>query len=516
MRTIFPVIIILLLLFPGCAKKKRLEKEPNNAFGEANEISIDDTIIGFMDSPTDRDVYALNVTKRGIVDVQVSGMKGVNLALKIWSGDKEPALIKWIDDNRKSSGERFPNLTVEPGRYYIEILQSDRDPKKTNKENAYELRLKSRESVSEEIEPNDSVDRPNRIHPDKEITGWFSPSYNRLNADKDNLHREEDWFVLEADLKSGNYMLMDVSLSGVVGIDSVIQLYDSEEREIVFSDNGGVGEPETITGAGIKKSGKYFILVAAKGYASNSDEPYTLNVTLRELDPGFEMERNDDFEGANTIVNNSIAGRINFKNDGDMFLYRLNAAGIFRIELRPPEDMDALFSIYNSEKEKIIDVNNAGRGKREVYPNYYSEKDFYVFVTSRSGQELPKGEYILAITPFKDLENQELEPNNELSQANRMSGRMMTGYISSKGDKDYFLITSDARIREKFEVTGVKGGEIRASITDPMGYIIKSYNILGDRKIVFSEMIDKKGYLLVESVAENYDYPYTIKLRGGR
>jgi hypothetical protein len=516
MRIIAPVIILMLVLIPACTKKKHLEVEPNNTFGEANEISIDDSFTGFMDSPNDRDMYMLNVTKRAIVDVQVSGVKGINLAMKIWNGDKDPRLIKWIDDNRKSSGERLPNLTVDPGIYYIEIVQSDRDPKKTNKENPYELRLKSREVISEESEPNDSKDEANKIYPDKEITGYFSPAYNRLNTNKENLHREEDWYVMDVGLKSENPMLIDVSLSGVGGVDSVLYLIDSDDRELAFSDNGGIGDPEAIVGAGIKKSGRYYIMVAAKGYSSNSDEPYTLNVTLREHDPGFEMEGNDDFENANRIVNNSIAGRVNYKDDRDLFLYQVNGPGIYRIELRPPEDMDAMLTLYNSDKEKIIDVNNAGKGKKEVYPNFYTEKDFYVLVTSKSSAELPKGEYVLTITPFKNLENQELEPNNEPAQANRMTGRVMTGYISSKGDKDYFLITSDAPVREKFEVTGVKGGEIRVSITDPMGYIIKSYDVAGDRRVVFSEMIDKKGYLLIESMIENFDYPYTIKIRGGR
>src|SRR4030042_1827043 len=88
--------------------------------------------------------------------------------------EKEPKLIKWIDDNRKSSPERFPNLLTTPGKYFIEILQSDRDAKKVNKETLYELVLKSREPISEESEPNDSKDEANKIYPSKEITGYFS------------------------------------------------------------------------------------------------------------------------------------------------------------------------------------------------------------------------------------------------------------------------------------------------------------------------------------------------------
>ena len=517
MRISYVILILLLITaIPCCTKKRHFEKEPNNTFADANEISTDDRILGFMNSPNDRDVFVLNIDKRGIIDIQVSGVKGINLAMKLWKGDTEPKLIKLIDDTRKSSAERFPNFAVLPGRYYIEIIQSDRDPKKMNKENAYELLLKSREAISEESEPNDSKDEANKIFENKEITGYFSPAYNRLNTRRENIHREEDWYVMDVDLKSGVPMLMDATLTGVSGIDSVLYVYDTNEIVIAKSDNGGIGDPEAITGAGIKKSGSYYIMVASKGYTANNDEPYTLNVTLREHDPGFEMEGNDDFESANKIVNNSIVGRMNSPGDRDMFLYQVSGPGIYRIELRPPEDMDAMFTLYNSDKDRVMEVNNAGRGTKEVYPNYYTDRDFYIMVSSKSGYELPKGEYFLSVTPFKNIEDQEREPNNDLSQANRIVGRLMTGYISAKGDKDYFLITSDARVREKFEVTGVKGGEIKVSVTDPMGYIIKSYDVLNDRKVVFTEMIDKKGYILIESIVENYDFPYTIKLKEGK
>ena len=199
-----------------------MEKEPNDSFSTAGEITLDERCLGFMDSPNDRDFYVFQCKQRGIVDIQLSGVKGLNLAFNIWRGDGNPKLIKWVDDTRKSSPERFSNLSVIPGTYYIEIFQSDRDLKKANKENPYELILKGRDAISEESEPNDSKEEANTIYPDKEITGYFSPAYNRLNNDAQNLHREEDWYVVDVKLKSNSPQLMDVSLTGVTGIDSVI------------------------------------------------------------------------------------------------------------------------------------------------------------------------------------------------------------------------------------------------------------------------------------------------------
>jgi len=517
MRVIVPVICLVMLVpMLGCSKKGKMEKEPNNSFSTASDITTDERFLGFMGTPNDRDFYHIRVDNRGILDIQLSGVKGINLAMKIWKGGEEPKLIKWIDDNRKSSPERMANLMVTAGDYYIEVFQSDRDRRKSDRENTYELMMKSREAISEESEPNDSREDADTLHVNKEITGYFSPAYNRLNEDRENLHREEDWFAVDVSLKESTPELVDVSLSGVSDINSVLCLYDSEGTEIAMADNGGAGEPETISGAGIKKSGTYYIMVASKGYTANHEEPYTLSAVLKEHDSGTEMEPNNDFESTNNI-SNIITGRINSKDDKDIYLYQANSGpSIYRIELRPPEDMDAILTIYDSDREKILDINSGGRSKKEVYPNFYAEKDFYIAVSARSGDKVPAGEYIVSVTPFKSIIDQEREPNNELTQANKLTVKTITGFTSSRGDKDYFLIAGDSRIKQKFEVQGVRGGAIKVSVTDPLGYIIKTLDVQGERRVVFGEMIDKKGYLIIEAETENYDNPYTVILRGAQ
>jgi hypothetical protein len=517
MRTIVAIICTTLLLsILSCSKKGKIEKEPNNSFSTASEIAMEERFLGFMGSPNDKDFYLLRVTDRAVLDIQLSGVKGINLALKIWKGGEEPKLIKWIDDNRKSSPERFANLSVTPGNYYFEIFQSERDQKKSDKENTYELVLKRREAISEESEPNDTREDADTFHVGKEITGYFSPAYNRLNEDKENLNREEDWYAVDVSLKADIPEVLDVSLSGVSDVNSALYLYDSDGELISMADNGGAGEPESISGAGIKKSGSYYVMVASKGYTANHDEPYTLNVTLKEHDSGTEMEPNNGFESTNTFSNN-ITGKINSKDDRDVFLYQSNSGpSIYRIELRPPEDMDAILTLYNIDHEKIIDINSGGKSKKEVYPNFYTDKDFYIAVTARSGDKVPAGEYILSVIPFKSITDQEREPNNDISQANKITGKTITGFTSSRGDKDYFLLSSDSRVKQKFEVQGVRGGAIKVSVTDPLGYITKSMDVQGDRKVIFSEMIDRKGYLVIEAVTENYDNPYTVYIRGAQ
>lgn len=510
------ILPVLIMLDTSCTKKGDREKEPNNTFSTATTIPEDARMLGFMDAPGDRDFYSLNIRHRRSADIQLSGVKGVNLALRVWRGEDEPKVIKWIDDNRKSSPERIPNMTLTPGTYYLEIFQSDRDAKKADRENGYELSIKTREPVSEESEPNDSMDAADTLRTDHEMTGYFAPAYNRLNNDAVNLHREEDWYALDVTLKADTPAMMSIQLTGVVGINSILYIYDSDKNEISRSDNGAAGEPEAISGVGITKSGTYYIMVTTPGYMANYEEPYTITASLKEHDAGTEMEKNDDPGTANIIINNVITGRIDSREDRDCYRYPVGTPSLYRIEVRPPDDMDALFTIYGKDREKIIDINNAGRGKKEIYPDFYADNDFYMMVSARAAGALSAGEYIISITPLKEMENFEREPNNEISQANVLKSGRISGFTSFRADRDYFLLNYSRQTKERFEVRGVKNGEIKVSITDPLGYIIKSVEIRGDRLSVFSEMVDKKGYIVVESVNENYDNPYTIILKGNK
>src|SRR4030042_7036169 len=207
------IILILLAICSSCSRKGQEEKEPNNSFAESNAVVPDTAMTGYMNSANDRDYFVLDAVPGSIYDIQLSGVKGINCSIVIWKGYDEPKLVKWIDDNRKSSPERFANLSATGGTYYIEILESDRDPKKENRETPYELRVKAREAISEETEPNDSKEEAGPLTPDREVTGFFSPAYNRGNENKDNLHREEDWYMFEANLASDSPALADATLS---------------------------------------------------------------------------------------------------------------------------------------------------------------------------------------------------------------------------------------------------------------------------------------------------------------
>jgi hypothetical protein len=98
-----------------------------------------------------------------------------------------------------------------------------------------------------------------------------------------------------------------------------------------------------------------------------------------------------------------------------------------------------------------------------------------------------------------------------LKDANALH-EQISGFSSYKGDRDYYIVKTNGKVRYKINVEAPLNGTIKISTTDQMGYIIKTKTISKGEKYSMRELFDKKGYIIVESVIEDYENPYTIEL----
>ncbi len=335
------IVFVSLLLWGGisCKDKSIVEQEPNNSFSSATEIRLNSKIEGYINKNDDQDFYRLEIIEPVILDIKLAAIKGVNHAMRIFYTIKgKPILIKVIDDLRKSSPERMCNLFCESGVYFISVLHGTKDIPRSNTETPYILLLQSREAGNnEELEVNDSALMARSIEFDNTYSGYFSPSYNHLNENRENPYREEDWYYIDVRLDEENSILLDVDLSGVPEINSVIYFFDPQLREISLADSLGVGNGESLKGLGVTKAGRYYVMVTSRNFGSNNDIPYNLQISKREYDYSVEMEPNNTQENANLIVDNRVNGTIAPEGDVDFFLYRVNGnLSLHRIEIEPP------------------------------------------------------------------------------------------------------------------------------------------------------------------------------------
>ncbi|PKL40859.1 MAG: hypothetical protein CVV44_04425 [Spirochaetae bacterium HGW-Spirochaetae-1] len=509
------IMITASLLFEGCSKDIMTEKEGNNSFSTANPLVLQKPVQGFLDTAEDIDLYSFSVDNLSTLDIRLSGIKGVNNAFSVWKGGDQPVLMKLVDDNRKSSPERMANFCAEPGMYYISVQHGDRDRKRGATDSSYTLTVDYRDSLSEEIEPNDNRMQATPLTMNSEITGYFSPAYNRLNEQGNPPFREEDWYSIQVELDGEKPLLLDVVLSEVPGVNSIISFFGENTEPIAVTDYNATGMAEEIKGMGITVSGTYYIMITSRGYQVQDEKPYYLNVSSREYDSTHELEPNNSRENANTIGNNSIYARFNTPDDRDFFRYEGSAvAGVYRIEVQPDETSDVVLAIYTQKGKRLIEINNAPAGGKEIYPNLSIRNEFYCEVYSKSPVPTASNEYTLLVEPLENIRNMENEPNDSKESATLIIDDSLRGYISRKDDRDYLLVQYDSRRRVEFEIRGVKDGVIKVSVTDPLGYILKSVKVVGDSVQTLTEMIDRKGYLIIEPEQANYENPYEINLRG--
>lgn len=506
------VLILLFFFILGCSQKKIHESEPNDAFAKANKIEIDSVISGFFNTKNDIDFYMLELTTPKVIDIHISAIKGINHAFKIWRYDEGHTLIKYIDDLRKSSPERMCNLFADKGLYYIAIEHGKRDNRKENNETSYKLQLSGRSWDNEEREPNDDISSANYLEIGSEVLGFFSPAYNRLNFNSENSLREEDWYFLEIDLEAESPLLLDIELSGTPNINSKLCLLNSNLQTLGYSDSNEIGSGELLKEIGITLSGTYYIIVTSN-YESNNDIPYRLLVTSRFYDYTSEIEPNNSPDESNIIIESDTTGRI--YPDGDRDYYRQNItdkAELFKIEVIPPENLDIKIELIGIDNNKLLEVNNYGKGEKEIIPNAHISNDFFIVVSAGRGEQNIDFTYNLSVSSIPFQDNFEVEPNDSKELATIINVKTINGFISKKGDIDYYYLEYNKRVNKRFTIKGIKDSELKISITDSLGYIIKSKNIRGEQTESLTEMIDKKGYIIVESLSDNYEDPYSIDI----
>lgn len=522
MKGIRKIVIILLAMVisvavvSGCSKSIPDEVEPNDTFSRAQKLEENGSVRGFLHSAGDVDCYMVTVAGPTVLDISLSAVRGINHSIKIWRGDGSTTLLKHIDDYRKSAPERFCNMYADRGVLYITVQHGDKDPKRPNTENPYILSVKTRSlAFLEEQEPNDGRVSATPLSAGKEVSGYFSPAYDRINQNADHPYREEDWYALDIALDGEAPALIDVELSGVPGVNSVLYVYNSAMGEVGAYNVNGTGEGESARGIGVTASGRYYIMVTTEGYHSNSDVPYQLYVSQRQYDSTMEMEPNNSIAEANVLQQSEISGKIFPGGDKDM--YKIPGPGrptLFTIEVVPPASMDISVNVYNESSEKIFEANQGRKGESQIIPNVYAAKALYVEVLSRRGDSDEQGQYRLLVSSQPYVSGYEIEPNGKKASATAVNTDTITGYTSFPGDVDYYFLEYPKRKNLRFGVKAALGSKIKVSVTDPLGYIIRSERISGDNEKSFTEMIDGKGYLIVESVDANYREPYTIDIRG--
>ncbi len=509
------IISFVCLVFTcfSCSKTSFVETEPNNNIDTANTISPGKEMRGYLGTADDIDYYKLFISSPSILDIRLSEVRGINHSFTVWDGTGKSKILH-VDDTRKSSPERACNIHIAGGYVYISVQHGDKDAHAANLENAYMLKVDIRAiNQHEEIEPNNSPRHATPIGLDDEISGYFSPAFNRSGEEKDTIVREEDWFAIDVELPGSLPRLLDIELSPVDEIDSEIRLFSPAMKEIIALNGKGPGKGESVQGIGITEAGRYYLVISSLNFMSNCEKPYTLSLKTRAFDFRSETEPNDIPEQAQLIQSEEINGSFTSRDDRDWYLLKKESTPhIARIEVSGTAEIDIAFNVYDTSLKKLFEVNAATAGQREIVPNIGYNYDILIEILPRSAITTDKVHYTLAITTRPYSEGLEYEPNDTLKTATPITGNTITGYTSKKGDVDYYLLEFPSPTHKKISASAVSGSKLKVSITDPRGHIIRTVMIPGGSEKRIYETLDSKGYLVVKSLSENYSEPYVIRI----
>ncbi len=311
------------LLHPPLPEGQVLETEPSS---ELNPIVLQPgktTVTGYLHSPTDTDVFELDLPKTAdgdsplIFHVRLQG-KGVDWALGFDAPDLEDGALS-LNKAGVGRDELICNRVVPGGKTRLVVSRAkvsarkppkrkkkkgkgkkkDRlelgkeDPPNTNPVGAYTLIIESRQAEGEEVEPNGELTEASLLKPGASVQGFIFPvadvdiyafEVKAAKAKPENPGEAKDANKKDAapptpelwnDPPPVETTKLEVLLQGT-RLNLAIEVVDEEGLPVAQSDDSPAGTAEKLRLD--LPEGKYFIKVRAGARRSSCDARYTLRL----------------------------------------------------------------------------------------------------------------------------------------------------------------------------------------------------------------------------------------------
>ncbi|MGB7295497.1 MAG: VWA domain-containing protein [Candidatus Aminicenantales bacterium] len=130
-----PILVLSVLTMAAwpivpVSAQQAAEKEPNDEAKQANPLTLNEEIKGFVNEDGDADWYALTVPAPGldILVIEVSGLPEIDLDLSLYEAPGSGDPLVSIDKNREGRGEKIVRMKQRPGKYFIGIEADGTNP----------------------------------------------------------------------------------------------------------------------------------------------------------------------------------------------------------------------------------------------------------------------------------------------------------------------------------------------------------------------------------------------------
>ncbi|MGO8968471.1 MAG: ABC transporter substrate-binding protein [Myxococcaceae bacterium] len=358
-----------------------------------------------------------------------------------------------------------------------------------------------------EVEPNDRPDQSMAIGESTLVAG---------SLEADPARPDEDWYLLFTD----HPRLVDIQMSGIPGTEVVLEVFDVARNRLAVINGSGEGRPTRLPNLSVKDK----LLLKVSAARRGSGGAYTLSLLFSEPVAGAEAEPNDRAADATEVTSTPegqgpwvVKGLLSHPSDEDYF----------RLVLAPPETADAGPGLTDAgptaepalAETTAVDAGGlpasaevprlplrislsavpgvrfevqvlseaqaqlfVGRGQEGLPFDQRNvavrASDNVVYLVVRSawtgaGKESHRGSnaevpYTLTVSREAAGVNSEYEPNDDMAHATPLPvNGYREGFLSPKGDVDYYVLRVPQPSLARFELTGLDRVDLVLSVVAP-------------------------------------------------
>ncbi len=340
--------------------------------------------------------------------------------------------------------------------------------------------------VLAEREPNDSAAQALAVE---------GTSLVEANLGADPAKPDVDWYVIKAALPK----TVDLQVTAPNGADVSLEVVDETGGVLAAVNAGGVGATERLPNLDV--SSKTFVRVVSlkKGIGG----AYVLTAKFSDRNPGYELEPNERKVDATPVaLGQAISGTVGHAGDVDWYRYELPAdedapppsldplpeedagvadagaddAGVnplaekrlaLRIDIGAVEGVATDVQLLTEAEAVLFSARSKENAPLSLRNVGVRAADRVIYVAVRSANKKGNADlsYTLTVAPEDTDGNAEFEPNDELSRATDLPpNSYRDGFLSPKGDVDYFRIVTDGPSIATLQLSGVDKVDLQLSV----------------------------------------------------
>jgi len=340
--------------------------------------------------------------------------------------------------------------------------------------------------VLQEREPNDTAEKALVI---------TTSAIVEANLGADPSHPDVDWYQL----KSALPRTADVTVSCPPGADLALEVVDETGTVLAAVNGAGTGGAERLPDLDVEGSAFFRVVSLRKGAGG----AYTVTVRLTDRVPGFEREPNDRrVEATPVALGQAISGLLAHGNDVDVYRYQMPVAEgpdageppdagapadagpartsaparvPIRIDLSAVEGVAYDVQVLTEAEAVLFSARSREGAPLSLRNVGVRATDAVVYVAVRSaslgtGKDARRGanaesSYTLTAALEEAGASAELEPNDDPAHATDLpANSYREGFLSPKGDVDYYRLTTDGPSVVKVQLSGVEKVDLVLSV----------------------------------------------------